>query len=71
MQHNSEDHAMHATAKRASTWGIGTDVCVRKGQHHPSVHVQGQRRPSLHVQWNTTETLKPETPQPQNLGPKP
>ena len=71
VQHGSEAHAMHATAKRASTWGIGAEVCVRTGHRRPSVHVQGHRRPSVHVQWNTAETLKPESSKPQNFDPKP
>ena len=50
VQHSSEAHAMHAIANGASTWGIGTAVCMRTGQRHPSVHVQGQRPPSVHVQ---------------------
>ena len=60
VQHSSEVHAMHAAAKRASTWGIGTEVCMRTGQRRPSVHVQGQRPPS--VQWSAAETLKPKSP---------
>jgi len=45
VQHSSEVHAMHAAAKRASTWGIGTEVCMRTGQRRPSVHVQGATAP--------------------------
>ena len=46
VQHRSEVHAMHAAAKRASTSGIGTDVCMRTGQRRPSVHVQGEMAPN-------------------------
>ena len=62
---------MHATAKRASAWGIGAEVCMRTGHLRPSVHAQGALAPKCACTVEHNSNPKALTPKPQTLNPKP
>ena len=53
VHHSSEFNAMHATAKRASAWGMAPRCACARGTGAQVYMRKGHRRPSVHVQWNT------------------